>query len=89
MTLFLRSVRKTKVPPYLKYLFLRDKGWCLQLPRQLATLEVLLANLCWSVKSFAKRFLHRPLWCWDQSKIEVGRTVIAGNIISVVSVFHN
>ena len=25
-----RSVQKSKVPPYLKYLLLRDKGWCLQ-----------------------------------------------------------
>ena len=28
-----RSVRKSKVPPYLKYLLLRDKGWCLQAVR--------------------------------------------------------
>ena len=41
------------------------------------------------LSQFAKQFLHRPLWCWDQSKIEVGRTVIAGNIKSVVSLFHN
>ena len=26
-------------------------------------------------------WIDRPLWCWDQSKIEVGRTVIAGNIL--------
>ena len=25
--------RKTKVPPYLKYLLLREKGWCLQAVR--------------------------------------------------------
>ena len=25
-----RSVRKSKVPQYLKYRFLRDNGWCLQ-----------------------------------------------------------
>ena len=24
-----RSVRKSNVPPYLKYLLLRDKGWCM------------------------------------------------------------
>ena len=28
-----RSVRKSKVPPYLKYLLLGDKGWCLQAVR--------------------------------------------------------
>ena len=28
-----RSFRKSKVPPYLKYLLLRDKGWCLQAVR--------------------------------------------------------
>ena len=28
-----RSVQKSKVPPYLKYLVLRDKGWCLQAVR--------------------------------------------------------
>ena len=28
-----RSVQKSKVPPYLKYLLLRDKGWCLQAVR--------------------------------------------------------
>ena len=28
-----RWVQKSKVPPYLKYLLLRDKGWCLQAVR--------------------------------------------------------
>ena len=28
-----RSVRKSKVPLYLKYLLLMDKGWCLQAVR--------------------------------------------------------
>ena len=45
MTLFLRSVRKTKVPPlYLKYLLLRDKGWCLQAVRTAGHTLVFTSN---------------------------------------------
>ena len=63
-----------------------------KLSEQLDTLQILLANLCWLLKSLAKDFFTDLfIGVGINQKIEVGRTVNCRkhNKISVVSVFRN